>query len=111
MDIVQKGNKQLTVADTQVNEYLKAGYDLIKKTSDGVKVAKKATGGRTYSPSEVAEYQYKIAQLEQEKALLQDQLRYNTMSKDELLKELDERGLKHDAKSPNSELIEILLHP
>lgn len=66
---VRKGNRILTVSETEKEFYLSEGYEVVEldeKTNDYI-VVEKATGGRTYS---VAEYNKVAEELEKVKAEL-----------------------------------------
>lgn len=65
MDLVtvRKGNRILTVANTQKNSYLKDGYDVVD--SETGEVVERATGGRAVS---LAEHYKVVDELNQLKA-------------------------------------------
>ena len=71
MALVQKGNKQLTVADEAVPAYLAKGFSEIDEKG---KVKKKATGGYTPTIADIAVKDEEIAKLNTEIEKLKDAL-------------------------------------
>ncbi len=107
---VKKGNRVLTVNETEKSYYLSEGYDVVELNEETkvYEVAEKATGGRTYS---VAEYNAVADELEKVKADFEEHKSKAIVEKfdrKEAMATLKEKNVPFNATDKNDVLKKLL---
>ena len=108
---VKKGNRILTVNETEKAFYLSEGYDVVELNDDGnYEVTEKATGGRTYT---TAEYNAVVEELEKVKADLEEHkanavIPAKEFNRQEAIETLKEKNVEFKGNASNDELKKLL---
>lgn len=100
---VKKGNRVLTVNETEKAFYLSEGYDVVELVDGDYDVIEKATGGRTYS---VAEYNAVVKERDELKAQLAEVPKeFDRQTAMDILKE---KGVEFPGNIKNDNLKKLL---
>lgn len=108
---VKKGNRILTVNETEKAFYLSEGYDVVELNDDGnYEVTEKATGGRTYTTAEynavVEERDTLAAELIKLKGKVVETPK--EFNRQEAIETLKEKNVEFKGNASNDELKKLL---